>query len=123
MVFFSEKKKGDILSRAGSDVLELENSVTAAMESLIKDPLNIIGILIFLLILSTKLTLFVLIFLPISGFVIGRIGKSLKKQTTQAQVKWGEIMSNIEETLTGLRIVKAFNAETKMKNNSDKLLD
>ncbi len=121
--FFSEKKKGDILSRAGSDVLELENSVTAAMESLIKDPLNIIGILIFLLILSTKLTLFVLIFLPISGFVIGRIGKSLKKQTTQAQVKWGEIMSNIEETLTGLRIVKAFNAETKMKNNSDKLAD
>lgn len=121
--FFTEQKKGDILSRAGSDVLELENSVTAAMESIIKDPLNIIGILIFLIFLSFKLTIFVLIFLPISGFIVGRIGKSLKKQTNKAQVKWGEIISNLEETLTGLRIIKAFNAESKMKTKSDELSD
>ncbi len=119
--FFSEQKKGDILSRAGSDVLELENSVTAAMESIIKDPLNIIGILIFLFFLSFKLTLFVFIFLPISGFIVGRIGKSLKKQTSTAQIKWGEIISNLEETLSGLRIIKAFNAEAKMKKRSDGL--
>jgi subfamily B ATP-binding cassette protein MsbA len=119
--FFSEQKKGDILSRAGSDVLELENSVTAAMESIIKDPLNIIGILIFLFFLSFKLTLFVFIFLPISGFIVGRIGKSLKKQTSTAQIKWGEIISNLEETLSGLRIIKAFNAEDKMKKRSDGL--
>lgn len=119
--FFSEQKKGDILSRAGSDVLELENSVTAAMESIIKDPLNIIGILIFLFFLSFKLTLFVFIFLPISGFIVGRIGKSLKKQTSTAQIKWGEIISNLEETLSGLRIIKAFNAEAKMKKRSDAL--
>ncbi len=119
--FFTEQKKGDILSRAGSDVVELENSVTAAMESIIKDPLNIIGILIFLFFASFKLTLFILIFFPISGFVVGRIGKSLKKQTNKAQIKWGEIISNLEETLTGLRIIKAFNAEAKMKNNSDRL--
>lgn len=119
--FFSQQKKGDILSRAGSDVLELENSVTAAMESIIKDPLNIIGILIFLFFLSFKLTLFVFIFLPISGFIVGRIGKSLKKQTSIAQIKWGEVISNLEETLTGLRIIKAFNAEAKMKKRSDGL--
>ena len=119
--FFSQQKKGDILSRAGSDVLELENSVTAAMESIIKDPLNIIGILIFLFFLSFKLTLFVFIFLPISGFIVGRIGKSLKKQTSTAQIKWGEVISNLEETLTGLRIIKAFNAEAKMKKRSDGL--
>lgn len=119
--FFNEQKKGDILSRAGSDVVELENSVTAAMESIIKDPLNIIGILIFLFFASFKLTLFILIFFPISGFVVGRIGKSLKKQTNKAQIKWGEIISNLEETLTGLRIIKAFNAEAKMKSNSDRL--
>lgn len=119
--FFTEQKKGDILSRAGSDVVELENSVTAAMESIIKDPLNIIGILIFLFFASFKLTLFILIFFPISGFIVGRIGKSLKKQTNKAQIKWGEIISNLEETLTGLRIIKAFNAEAKMKNNSDRL--
>lgn len=119
--FFTEQKKGDILSRAGSDVVELENSVTAAMESIIKDPLNIIGILIFLFFASFKLTLFILIFFPISGFVVGRIGKSLKKQTNKAQIKWGEIISNLEETLTGLRIIKAFNAEAKMKSNSDRL--
>jgi subfamily B ATP-binding cassette protein MsbA len=119
--FFSEQKKGDILSRAGSDVLELENSVTAAMESIIKDPLNIIGILIFLFFLSFYLTLFVFIFLPISGFIVGRIGKSLKKQTSTAQIKWGEIISNLEETLSGLRIIKAFNAEAKMKKRSDGL--
>jgi subfamily B ATP-binding cassette protein MsbA len=119
--FFTEQKKGDILSRAGSDVLELENSITAAMESIIKDPLNIIGILIFLFFASFKLTLFILIFLPISGFIVGRIGKSLKKQTNKAQIKWGEMISNLEETLTGLRIIKAFNAEAKMKQNSDRL--
>ena len=113
--FFTEKRKGDILSRASNDISELESSVISALEGLIKEPLTIIGILIFLFLISTKLTLFVFILLPLAGFIVGRIGRSLKKHTNKAQVKWGEILSQIEETLSGLRIIKAFNAEGKVK--------
>ncbi|MEP6513732.1 MAG: ABC transporter ATP-binding protein [Parafilimonas sp.] len=119
--YFTEQRKGDIMSRSSSDVIELENSVTAAMDGVIKEPLNIIGVLIFLFYISPQLTLFVFLFLPVTGFVVGRIGRTLKKQTNRAQVKWGEILSHLEETLTGLRIIKAFNAEQKMYAGYDKL--
>jgi subfamily B ATP-binding cassette protein MsbA len=113
--YFTEKRKGDILSRASNDIAELESSVISALEGLIKEPLTIIGILIFLFLISAKLTLFVFVLLPLAGFIVGRIGRSLKKHTNSAQVKWGEILSQMEETLTGLRIIKAFNAEGKVK--------
>ncbi len=113
--YFTEKRKGDILSRASNDIAELESSVISALEGLIKEPLTIIGILIFLFLISAKLTLFVFILLPVAGFIVGRIGRSLKKHTNSAQVKWGEILSQMEETLSGLRIIKAFNAEGKVK--------
>ena len=121
--YFTEQRKGDILSRSSNDIAELENSVVGALEGLIKEPLNIIGILIFLFFISFKLTLFVFVLLPIAGFVVGRIGRSLKKQTNKAQVKWGEILSQLEETLTGLRIIKGFNAEQKVKKQFYGLID
>ncbi len=100
--YFTEQRKGDILSRSSNDISELENSVIGALDGLIKEPLNIIGIIIVLFAISVKLTLFVFVLLPLAGFVVGRIGRSLKKQTNKAQIKWGEIMSQMEETLTGL---------------------
>lgn len=109
--YFTEQRKGDILSRSSSDVAELESSINAALDGLVKEPLNIIGILVGLFLISPQLTLFVIIFLPISGYFVGRIGRNLKKQTNTAQVKWGHILSHLEETLSGLRIIKAFTAE------------
>lgn len=119
--YFTEQRKGDIMSRSSNDIIELENSVVAALEGLIKEPLNIIGILVFLFLLSPQLTVFVFIFLPITGLIVGRVGRTLKKHTNRAQVKWGEILSQLEETLTGLRVIKAFNAEEKVKTNFFKL--
>jgi subfamily B ATP-binding cassette protein MsbA len=121
--YFTEQRKGDILSRSSNDIAELENSVIGALEGLIKEPLNILGILIFLFIISVKLTLFVFLFLPLAGLIVGRIGRSLKKNTNKAQVKWGEILSQMEETLTGLRIIKAFNAEGRVKKQFFALVD
>jgi len=121
--YFTEQRKGDILSRSSNDIAELEYSVVGALEGLIKEPLSIVGILIFLFFISFKLTLFVFVLLPIAGFVVGRIGRSLKKHTNKAQVKWGEILSQMEETLTGLRIIKGFNAEQKVKKQFYGLID
>lgn len=121
--YFTEQRKGDILSRSSNDIAELENSIISALEGMIKEPLNIIGIIVVLFAISAKLTLFVFVLLPLAGFVVGRIGRSLKKQTNKAQVKWGEIMSQLEETLTGLRIIKAFNAETRVKKSFYTLID
>jgi subfamily B ATP-binding cassette protein MsbA len=121
--YFTEQRKGDILSRSSNDITELENSVIGALEGLIKEPLNILGILIFLFIISIKLTLFVFILLPLAGLIVGRIGRSLKKHTNKAQSKWGEILSQMEETLTGLRIIKAFNAEGRVKKQFFTLVD
>ena len=121
--YFTEQRKGDILSRSSNDITELENSVIGALEGLIKEPLNILGILIFLFIISVKLTLFVFILLPLAGLIVGRIGRSLKKHTNKAQLKWGEILSQMEETLTGLRIIKAFNAEGRVKKQFFALVD
>lgn len=121
--YFTEKRKGDIMSRASNDIAELENSLMSAFEAVIREPLTIIGILIFLFFISVKLTLFVFVLLPISGYFVGRIGRSLKKHTNKAQVKWGEILSQIEETLTGLRVIKAFNAEKRAVSGFYGLVD
>ena len=121
--YFTEQRKGDILSRSSNDIAELESAIICALEGMIKEPLNIIGIIIVLFIISVKLTLFVFILLPLAGLIVGRIGRSLKKQTNKAQVKWGEIMTQMEETLTGLRIIKAFNAEGRVKKSFFGLID
>ena len=121
--YFTEQRKGDILSRSSNDISELENSVIGALDGMIKEPLNIIGIVIVLFIISVKLTLFVFILLPLAGLIVGRIGNSLKKHTNKAQIKWGEIMTQMEETLTGLRIIKAFNAEGRVKKSFFSLID
>jgi len=121
--YFTEQRKGDILSRSSNDIAELETSIMGALEGMIKEPLNIIGIIIVLFFISVKLTLFVFVLLPLAGLIVGRIGRSLKKQTNKAQVKWGEIMTQMEETLTGLRIIKAFNAEGRVKKSFFGLID
>ena len=109
--YFTEQRKGDIMSRMTNDVGELENSVVGTVEGLIKDPLNLIILLATLVFISPKLSLFLLIFLPVTGFIIGRISRSLKKQSSAAAIKQGEALSVLDETLGGLRVIKAFTAE------------
>ncbi len=109
--YFTERRKGDIMSRMTNDVSELENSVVGTVEGLIKDPLNIIILLGTLIFISPKLSFFLLIFLPVTGFIIGRISRSLKKQSNASAIKQGEALSVLEETLGGLRVIKAFTAE------------
>ncbi|MBR4391329.1 MAG: ATP-binding cassette domain-containing protein [Bacteroidales bacterium] len=108
--FYHKQKKGDIMSRITTDVQEVETSILNWLEVLIKDPLTIIFYFAFLLSQSTKLTLFVLVLLPIAGLLIGRIGKALKKQSKETQGRLAGITSTIEETISGLRIIKGFNA-------------
>ncbi len=114
--FFTEERKGDIMARISGDVSEVENSIMASLDMLLKNPILIIVFLISLLILSPTLTMFILVLLPLTGFFIGRIGKSLKKVSREGQDKMGLLLTIIEETLSGLRIIKAFNAEKKMEN-------
>ncbi len=108
--FFHKHKKGDIMSRITTDVQEVETSILNWIECLIKDPLTIIFYFAFLLTQSTKLTLFVLILLPVAGLLIGKIGKALKKQSKETQNRLAGITSTIEETISGLRVIKGFNA-------------
>ena len=112
--FFSEERKGDILARISGDVNEVENSVMSSLDMLFKNPILILIYLITMIVLSWQLTLFVFVVLPIMGYVMGTVGRSLKRSSFEAQNKWGELMSQIEETLSGLRIIKAFNAESKI---------
>jgi ABC-type multidrug transport system fused ATPase/permease subunit len=112
--FFSEERKGDIIGRMTGDVNEVENSIMSSLDMLFKNPILILVYFSTMLFISWELTLFVLVLLPASGFIMGRVGKTLKKRSTEAQEKWGELMAQIEETLGGLRIIKAFNAEKKM---------
>lgn len=112
--FFSEERKGDIISRITGDVTEVENSIMSSLDMFLKNPVIIIILLASLLIMSPGLTLFIFLILPFTGFIIGRIGKSLKKVSRQGQDKMGIILTIVEETLGGLRIIKAFNAEDKM---------
>jgi ATP-binding cassette, subfamily B, bacterial MsbA len=109
--FFTEKKKGDLISRMTTDIGEVEFSVVGTLEGWIRDPLTIIITLAGLIAISLKLTLFVLVCIPIVGFVIGRITRSLKKQSSTVAVYYGESVSILDETLSGLRVIKAFNAE------------
>ncbi|HPF51840.1 MAG TPA: ABC transporter ATP-binding protein [Draconibacterium sp.] len=121
--FFSEEKKGDIMARVTGDVTEVENSIMSSLDMFLKNPVLIIVFLISLLVMSPSMTLFIFLVLPIAGFIIGRVGKTLKKVSREGQDKMGILLSVIEETLGGLRIIKAFNAEKKMDEHFDKELD
>lgn len=112
--FFTEERKGDVMSRMTNDVNEVEASIMSTLDMLFKDPIMIMVYLITLFTISWQLTLFVLILLPIAGFLIGRIGRSLKRASTRGQEQNAEILTQIDETLGGLRVVKAFNAESKL---------
>jgi len=109
--FFNEEKKGDLISKMTNDINEVEVSIMNVLETFIREPLTIVITLTSMLIISPQLTLFLLILLPISGLIIGRIGKSLKKPSGEAQEQLGNVLSVIDETLVGMRVVKAFNAE------------
>ncbi|NLP56598.1 ABC transporter ATP-binding protein [Lutibacter sp. B1] len=121
LAYFSEKKKGDIIARMTSDVQEVETSFLTSLEALVSEPLTIIISLTIMLIISPSLTLFVFILLPVSGFIISSVSKKLKAKSLLAQQETGNFLSFIEETLTGLRVIKGFNAEDKIErkfNNS-----
>lgn len=109
--FFTEERKGDLISRMTNDVNEIEQSIMNMLETFIREPLTITFTLISMLVMSPQLTLFLLLFLPVTGIIIGRIGKSLKKPSNLAQEQLGHMLGVIDETLAGLRVVKAFNAE------------
>lgn len=109
--YFTDERKGDMMARMNNDVQEVEWGIMNSLEAAFREPLNIIVFLITMFTMSSELTTFVLVLLPIAGLIIGRIGKSLKKKSVQAQEKMGELLSNIEETLGGLRIIHAFTAE------------
>lgn len=116
MGFFSEERKGDIIARMGGDVGEVENSITSSLDMLIKSPIMIILYFITLIATSWKLTLFTVLVLPAMGWLMGKVGRKLKRQSLEAQGKWSDTMSQLEETLGGLRIIKAFIAEDRMIN-------
>ncbi len=118
--YFTEQRKGDVMSRMTNDVGELETSVVGTLEGFIKDPLNIIIILSALVFISPQLSLFLFVLLPLTGFIIGRIGRLLKKQSGIAAIKSGEALSVLDETLGGLRVIKAFNAEKLLQNKFSK---
>ncbi len=109
--FFNEKRKGDLMSRMTNDVSEVEGSVVGALEGWIKDPMTIIVTLTVLFLISAQLTLFILILIPVLGLVIGRITRSLKRHSQEVAKKYGETLSTLDETLGGLRVIKAFNIE------------
>jgi len=121
--FFSEERKGDIMARVTGDVTEVENSVMSSLDMFLKNPVLIVVFLISLLVMSPSMTLFIFLVLPIAGFIIGRVGRSLKKVSREGQDKMGTLLSVIEETLGGLRIIKAFNAEKKMNDHFDNELN
>ena len=121
IAYFSEKKKGDIIARMTSDVQEVENSILTSIEALVREPLTVLISISIMLYISVELTLFVFILLPVSGFIISSVSKKLKANSAKAQKETGNFLSFIEETLTGLRIIKGFNAESviaKKFNNS-----
>lgn len=113
--FFSSERKGDVMARMSGDVAEIENSIMSSLDMMFKNPVMILVCLGMMIAISWQLTLFVLVLLPIAGVAMGKIGKRLKRTSLEGQQQWGLIMSNIEETLGGLRIIKAFNAEDKVK--------
>ncbi|MDO6517169.1 ABC transporter ATP-binding protein [Zobellia galactanivorans] len=110
--FYSEKRKGDVIARITSDVLEIQHSFLSVLELIVREPLTILFTIIIMFGISTKLTIFVFVFIPIAGTIISRIGKSLKKKSDRVQKEQGEFLSIVEETLGGLRVIKAFNSES-----------
>lgn len=112
--FFTAERKGDVMARMSGDVAEIENSIMSSLDMFFKNPVMIIVCLTMMILISWQLTVFVLVLLPIAGMVMGRVGKRLKRQSLEGQKQWGLLMSEIEETLGGLRIIKAFNAEHKV---------
>ncbi|MBR5728444.1 MAG: ABC transporter ATP-binding protein [Muribaculaceae bacterium] len=114
--FFSDERKGDVMARMSGDVTEVENSIMSSLDLMFKNPIMIIACLAMMIALSWQLTLFVLILLPLAGLLMGSVGKRLKRVSLAGQNQWGVLLSNIEETIGGLRIIKAFNAEGKVRN-------
>lgn len=112
--FFTSERKGDVMARMSGDVAEIENSIMSSLDMMFKNPVMIIVCLGMMIMISWQLTIFVFILLPLAGLVMGRVGKRLKRQSLEGQTQWGVLMSNIEETLGGLRVIKAFNAEPKV---------
>ena len=121
--YFTERRKGDLISRMTNDIYEIESSVVSTLEGLIKDPLTIIGYLTYMIYLSPSLSLFLVILLPVTGFLIGRISRNLKRQSQDAAVRLGESLSVLDETLSGIRIIKGFGAEALMKLKFFKIND
>lgn len=111
LAFYSEKRKGDVISRISADVNEVQTSFLAILELIVKEPLTIVFTISAMLIISVKLTLFVFVFIPVSGYIISLIGKQLKKQSSKAQQEQGTFLSTIEETIGGLKVVKGYNSE------------
>ena len=119
--FFSEERKGDIIARMTGDVGEIESAIMSSLDMLFKNPILIISYFVTLLCISWQLTLFTMIFVPIMGWMMGIVGRKLKQQSKDAQALWSDTMSQVEETLGGLRIIKAFCAEEKMNKRFDKI--
>ena len=119
--FFSQEKKGDIIARISGDVSEVENSITSTLDMLIKNPILIVFYFGTLIFISWQLTLFTILFAPIMLWIMGRIGRRLKERSLEAQVLWSDTMSQVEETLGGLRVIKAFLAEKKMSERFDRV--
>ncbi|WP_296315643.1 ABC transporter ATP-binding protein [Winogradskyella sp. UBA3174] len=114
--YYSEKKKGDIIARISGDVNEVKNSLLAILELIVKEPLTITFAIITMFMISVKLTIFVFLFIPVSGFIISRIGKSLKKKSSRVQTEQGVFLSTLEETLGGLKVIKGFNAQKRFND-------
>lgn len=125
--YFNDQRKGDIMSRLTNDLSETESSIVNLLATLFKEPVTILLFFAYLVILSPQLTLFLLLFLPLAGFIIGRVGRTLKRKSTYMQEKLAHILSTIEETLGGMRVIKAFNAEKiqykKFEKQNDDLLN
>ena len=117
--FFSEERKGDIIARMSGDVQEIENSIMSSLDMLFKNPILIIAYFATLLCISWQLTLFTILFVPVMGWIMGKVGRKLKRKSKEAQTLWSDTMSQVEETLGGLRIIKAFCAEEKMNRRFD----
>ena len=117
--FFSEERKGDIIARMSGDVQEIESSIMSSLDMLFKNPVLIIAYFVTLLVISWQLTLFTILFVPIMGWLMGKVGRKLKRKSKEAQGLWSDTMSQVEETLGGLRIIKAFCAEEKMNRRFD----
>lgn len=118
--FFSEERKGDIIARVSGDVNEIEASIMSSLDMLFKNPILICIYLVGMIAISWQLTIFVFVLLPVAGYIMGQVGKKLKRKSYEGQQQWGFLMSQIEETLGGLRIIKAFNAEKKIQDRFEK---